>query len=378
MCAEDDKVYWAHNSDRSGVSQKETMKKKVMVAMSGGVDSSVAAYLLVQKGYEVVGVTMCLGVNTAGAKKQPCAGPKEINDARRVCRILSIPHYSLDFSGFLKEKVIDNFIEEYTAGRTPNPCIQCNRYLKFGALLKNAQTSGFEYLATGHYAAMGTYKGGSVLKKPADFKKDQTYFLYAIPQDALKSIMMPLGDYTKEDVRKIAHTAKLPVAEKPQSQDICFIPGKDYAVFLESKGYRSKPGNIVDKDGTVLGRHKGIVNYTIGQRGGLGISSAQGLYVLDIDSEHNMLIVGERKDLKAAGLVAHQVNLHVNVIPDKVSVKIRLGHAAVPARVRIIGKKLEVIFEEAQESITPGQSAVLYDHNVLLGGGIIEKVLHIE
>jgi tRNA-specific 2-thiouridylase len=234
---------------------------------------------------------------------------------------------------------------------------------------------GFGYLATGHYAATGTYKSQPVLKVPKDLKKDQTYFLYAIARSALKNILMPLGEYTKDQVRQIARTAKLPVAEKPQSQDICFIPGKDYKAFIESRGYVCGPGDIVDQDGNVLGRHKGIINYTIGQRGGLGISSAKGLYVRDIDAGHNRLIVCERKGLKAAGLIADQVNLHVKEFPSKVMVKIRYGHQAVPAAVKMLGKKIEVMFEDAQESVTPGQSAVLYDNNALLGGGMIKQAI---
>jgi tRNA-uridine 2-sulfurtransferase len=351
------------------------MKKKVMVAMSGGVDSSVAAYLAFKEGCEVAGVTMILGVNPAGAKKKNCCGPRDIDDARRVCRVLSIPHHVLDLSEFLQEKVIDNFVEEYAAGRTPNPCIQCNRYLKFGALLAKAKAMGFEHLATGHYAATGTYKDQPVLKVPADIKKDQTYFLYAISEHALQDIIMPLGPYTKDEVRQIARAAKLPVADKPQSQDICFIPGQDYAAFLASQGYVSKPGEIVDQDGKMLGRHKGIVHYTIGQRGGLGISSAKGLFVLGIDPGTNRLVVGAREDLRSKGLIAGNVNLHVKDLPEKAKVKIRYGHAAEPARVSLKGQKLEIIFDCPQESITPGQSAVLYDRDALLGGGIIERVL---
>jgi tRNA-specific 2-thiouridylase len=318
---------------------------------------------------------MRLGGNPPRAHKRSRCGTKEIDDAHRVCRALGIEHYVLDLSGLLRQCVIDNFVAEYAAGRTPNPCVQCNRYLKFGALLRAAHALGFKYLATGHYAVTGAYKRQTVIKKPKDILKDQTYFLYGIPRRALPGIMFPLGRYTKNDVRQIAREAGLPAAEKPQSQDICFIPDKDYAAFLAAHGYRSRPGDIADVHGTVLGRHKGVINYTIGQRGGLGISSPHGLYVRDIVAAQNRIVVCERKELAAAGLIAGQINLHVRSLPRNVGVKIRYGHAAVPASVSRHRTGIRVMFKKAQESVTPGQSAVLYDRDVLLGGGIIERVL---
>ncbi len=352
------------------------MKKKVMVAMSGGVDSSVAAYLLKKKGFEVVGVTMCLGINPKESKKTHCCGPKEIEDAKAVCRKISIPHYVFDFSKALKEKVINNFVNEYINGRTPNPCVVCNNELKFGGLLKKAKALGFNFLATGHYAGLGRYKGESVIKKPKDRIKDQTYFLHSINKKNLESIIFPLERYTKAKVREIARNAGLPVADKPQSQDICFIPDKDYKNFLSQMGIKSLVGDIVDEKGNILGKHKGLVNYTIGQRAGLGVGSLGALYVKAIDTNKDRLVVARKSQIKAKGLIAEKFNLHVDKLPKRTWAKIRYGHVPVKSRVLLKNGCLKVIFDQPQEAVTPGQSAVLYDKDRLLGGGIIKQGIY--
>lgn len=341
--------------------------------MSGGVDSSVAAYLLKEKGFEVVGVTMCLGINPDQSKRAHCCGPKEIEDAKVVCRKIAIPHYVFDFSKALKEKVINNFVEEYSNGRTPNPCVICNRELKFNGLLKKAKALGFDLLATGHYARLGRYKGKPAIKRPKDRIKDQTYFLYSVNKKCLDSIIFPLEGYTKAKVREIARRAGLSVADKPQSQDICFIPDKDYKNFLFLRGIKSQAGDVVDEEGKILGRHKGLVNYTIGQRAGLGIGSLGLLYVKALDTNKNRLVVAGKDRIKAKGLIAEKFNLLVDRLPEKAWIKIRYGHIPVKSWVSLKNGCLEVIFSQPQEAVTPGQSAVLYDKEILLGGGIIKQ-----
>jgi tRNA-specific 2-thiouridylase len=272
------------------------MSKKVMVAMSGGVDSSVAAMLLTDEGYNVSGVTMCLGI-AAEEDSARCCGAAAIDDAKRVCDRLKIPHYVFDYASELEDKVIAKFISEYKKGRTPNPCVECNRYLKFGSLLEKAKVIGFDFLATGHYAAIERNEDGYCLKRAKDRKKDQTYFLYPMPYEGLRNVLFPLAPLTKDEVREIAKKASLPVAEKQESQDICFVTQKNYQEFLLERVQKLNPGPIVDMQGKILGRHRGIIFHTIGQRGGLGISHATPLYVVSINPDENCIVVGEKKGL---------------------------------------------------------------------------------
>jgi tRNA-uridine 2-sulfurtransferase len=350
------------------------MKNKVLLAMSGGVDSSVSAWLLLNQGYEVEGITMCLGVSDGDGQKK-CCGPREIDDARKVCTALGMKHFVLDFSQDLEDQVISIFLSEYAQGRTPNPCIECNRHIKFRTLLKKAGMLGFDYLATGHYAGIMERDGIFSLQCPRDRRKDQTYFLYGIERQALRHCLFPLADYIKDDVRALARKLRLPVAEKPESQDICFIPEKGLHSFLKAHLPEALPGDIVDASGRVLGRHTGICFYTIGQRQGLGISARNPLYVTALDAERHRVIVGEKKCLKAAGLVAGSINMLSDAVAGQAAAKIRYGHKAEPCRYAVSGDAVRVFFHEPQEAITPGQSVVLYDGDEVLGGGIIEKVI---
>jgi tRNA-specific 2-thiouridylase len=349
--------------------------RKVAVGMSGGVDSAVAALLLKEEGREVVGVTMCLGVAPAEGGRAKCCGPREIEDARRVCRALGIRHYVVDFARELEEKVISPFVAEYGRGRTPNPCVACNRSIKFGAFLEKALAWGFDGIATGHYAKIAEEEGGYRLKTAKDLRKDQTYFLHAIPGEVMTRVLFPLAEHDKDEVRGMAQRAGLPVHDKPESQDICFIPEEGLGAFLCGRGTVGGPGEIVDREWRVLGRHKGISCYTIGQRTGLGISSPFPLYVVAIDAERNRLIVGEKTDLLSEGLVADRLNCLVDAFPEEARAKIRYAHRAAKCRISREGERLTVRFAEPQEAVAPGQSVVLYDGTTVLGGGIIQEAI---
>lgn len=350
------------------------IKKKVLVAMSGGVDSSVAALLLKENGYAVTAVTMCFGIREDGERTR-CCGLDAIDDAKHVCNQLQIPHFVFDFAQEMEEHVINKFTAAYQRGRTPNPCIDCNRYLKFGTLLNKARGIGFDYLATGHYAHIEKRGESWHLLRPKDKIKDQTYFLYPIKTGDLSSILFPLGSLNKEEVRTLAKKKGLHVAQKAESQDICFVTQGNYRQFFLEKNLSSVEGDIVDMAGNILGRHRGIIFYTVGQRSGLGISAKTPLYVAEIDAQKDRVIVGEKKDLQAKGLIAGDINLLTGELPIDAEAKIR--YRKKPARCKISkeGKKLKVIFKETQESITPGQAVVLYAGDEVLGGGVIEEVI---
>ena len=350
------------------------MNKKVMVAVSGGVDSSVAALLLKEAGYDVTGITMCLGIREKGEATR-CCGRDAIDDAKIVCDKLQIPHFVFDFASEMEGRIVNKFIVEYQRGRTPNPCIDCNRYLKFGSLLAKAKVMGFDYLATGHYARIEQQQDTWRLLRPKDSAKDQTYFLYPIKAADLSSLLFPLGSLNKEEVRMLAKKTGLHVAEKAESQDICFVTQGDYRIFFQEKEIVAAGGDIVDMAGNVLGKHKGIIYYTIGQRGGLGISAKTPLYVVEIDVVRNSVVVGEKKDLYSIGLIADDINILTDYLPNEMQAKIRYRKNPASCLVEKEGDKLRVFFKEAQESITPGQSVVFYAGDEVLGGGVIDEVI---
>ncbi|MGE5307875.1 MAG: tRNA 2-thiouridine(34) synthase MnmA [Deltaproteobacteria bacterium] len=350
-------------------------KKRIAVAMSGGVDSSVAAALIARQGHDVIGITMCLSLPDPESGKPACCGAQGIDDARRVCGLLGIRHYVLDFGKEMREKVIADFISEYKKGRTPNPCVRCNELLKFDALLRKVKGLGFDFLATGHYARIR--KRGSVcyLTKAKDLSKDQSYFLYRLTQDKLRHIVFPLGEMTKTQVRDTARKLGLPVAEKKESQEICFIPG-DYRNFLEASGALGRgPGDFVDKEGKVLGRHRGIGFYTIGQRNGLGIARGYPVYVSEIDSANNRVIIGDKDALMKREFLVTDV-VFPSGRPRKKGYLCRIRHLSREARasVEIGDKTVTACFSSPQFAITPGQSAVFYDGETVRCGGIIDKV----
>ncbi|MBU1125157.1 MAG: tRNA 2-thiouridine(34) synthase MnmA [Candidatus Omnitrophica bacterium] len=355
------------------------MKTRVVVAMSGGVDSSVAALLLTQQGYEVVGVTMCFNLPDAVTKKPTCCGLQGIDDARRVAHVLGVRHYVFNMQKVLQEKVIEDFVHEYAEGRTPNPCVRCNQYIKFDALLKKAHALDAQFLATGHFARIARdrhFKSRSLflLQKAKDLKKDQSYFLYRLGQRQLRHILFPLSEYTKEEVRQLARQAGLPVAEKIASQEICFLPEGDYRIFLQ-RCLQGKilPGPIVDTKGNLLGTHRGIAFYTIGQREGLGIARGFPVYVTAIHAKKNEIVVGSAEEAAKRAFVVTQVHFVASALKKKVAAKVRIryNHKEMPAEVIPISEGLEIRFKRPQFAVTPGQSSVFYDGDTVLGGGII-------
>lgn len=350
---------------------------KVVVGMSGGVDSSVAAWLLKEQGYDVIGVTMQLwdGEDVEGN----CCGLTAAEDARAVAYRIGIPHYVMNFKKVFKEKVIDYFVEEYLNAETPNPCIACNRYVKWEALLHRAMELGADYIATGHYANIVKHPvTGRFTLKTAD-NKDQSYALYNLTQEQLSRTLMPDGAYSKKEIRAIAEKIGLRVADKPDSQDICFVPDGDYSEFIrKNTDAVISEGDFVDSEGNVIGRHKGITNYTIGQRKGLGIALGVPAYVTAIDRENNRVVIGSNEDLFKKRVIVKNYNpMGLGEIKDEVRCygKLRYNQKKAPCVIRPFGEDgeyIEAIFDEPQRAVTPGQAAVFYDGEYVAGGGVIK------
>lgn len=357
-------------------------KSKVVIGMSGGVDSSVAAYLLKESGYEVIGVTMQIWQEEEEFVQEEnggCCGLSAVDDARRVAQDLEIPYYVMNFKKEFKEKVMDYFVDEYLQGRTPNPCIACNRYVKWESLLKRSLDIGAQYIATGHYARVVQLDSGRyALKKSATAAKDQTYALYNLTQYQLSNTLMPVGEYTKEEIRKIAEKIQLRIANKPDSQEICFIPDHDYGNFIMQNTDKTiEEGNFVNTKGEVIGRHKGISYYTIGQRKGLNLSLGKPVFVVEIRPESNEVVIGDNKEAFSDRLYAKELNfMSIESLEGilEVNAKIRYNHEGAKAKIQMLDEDtLECIFEEPQRAITPGQSVVFYMGDIVLGGGTIFK-----
>ena len=358
---------------------------KVVVAMSGGVDSSVAAAILTQDGYQVIGVTMQIWPSDEQASEVDrfggCCGFSAIEDAKLVASKLGIRHYVMNLRDVFNQKVIADFCQEYSLGRTPNPCIKCNRYVKFDALLEKAKGLGADLVVTGHHARIEWDKAKRryLLKKGSDRGKDQSYVLYPLTQEQLRHTLLPIGHFTKQRVREIARELGLPVAAKPESQEICFIPDDDYPRFLKQFiPQAAKPGPILNEQGSTLGEHRGILFYTIGQRKGLGISAREPLYVIAIDQERNAIVVGSKQAAYGNELIASGLNWITTARleqPTTVKAKIRYRHQEAEASITPLEEnKVYVKFKQPQMAITPGQAIVFYHGDTVVGGGTIEKV----
>ena len=358
-------------------------KKKVIVGMSGGVDSSVAAYLLKEQGYDVIGVTMQIWQDEEEQiveENGGCCGLSAVDDARRVAQRLEIPYYVMNFKKEFRDSVMDYFVEEYLQGRTPNPCIACNRYVKWESLLKRGLEIGADYIATGHYARIAQLENGRyAIRNSVTAAKDQTYALYNLTQEQLSHTLMPVGEYSKDEIRAIAEQIGLMVAHKKDSQEICFIPDHDYASFIEeeAKDRVPRPGNFVTTDGTILGKHKGITHYTIGQRRGLGLAMGEHVFVTEIRPETDEVVIGGAEDVFSREVYADKLNFMA--LPDfstgtRLLAKIRYAHKGAMCLIeRIDADNIRCVFDEPQRAITPGQAIVFYDGDYVAGGATIKK-----
>jgi tRNA-specific 2-thiouridylase len=343
----------------------------VVVALSGGVDSATAAGLLVEAGHSVVGVTMRLydAAGTSASIGGRCCGPRDVEDARRVAAHLGIPFYVADYADEFRARVMDDFVDEYARGRTPNPCVRCNQHIKFTPLLRRARALGAGALATGHYARIVDGPDGPRLARARDPHKDQSYFLFNMPREALSFVRFPLGEQTKDEVRAHARRLGLPNCDKPESQEICFVPDGDYAGFV-GRHADVAGGEIVDGRGRVLGHHDGVHHFTVGQRRGLGVAAAEPIYVVSVDALARRVIVGGAAELAQRRITVEDARWS-GPLPERAAVQIRYRHRAQPATLRPLGETVDVEFDAPERAPAPGQAAVFYDGDVVVGGGFI-------